>query len=273
MSKKARDLRKKLKQKEEENAEHQDPGMKLKSAATIQGNLKRPMLFQAPKKRRDSYIDPLEYFQKEHLIVKEDKMDDYIVDSDKVIEEEGGEKKEERPKPKGGMMMMGMPMPMGGPHGGGFRINFEEMMKARSKIKKEVDKAENKKERPASLKKRKKSIDDEDDDEPKKKGQNDEQNLYIKLVMARNKYSELSSAKTNVYDKIMKQIEDLRKSDMPPKYLEKVDEFEAKIKIPERLILDPDVQEINNENQYEKIVENPVNLDDIISSLNLAASS
>lgn len=272
--KKARDLRKKLKQKEEETSEAQQPAeTKLRAAATLQDNKKRPMLFQAPKRRRDSYIDPLEYFQKEHLIVKEDKMDEYLFDDDQVIEEEGGEKKEERPKPKGGMMMMGMPMPMGGPHGGGFRINFEEMMKARSKIKKEADKAENKKERPTSVKKRKKSIDDEDEDEPKKRGQNDEQNLYIKLVMARNKYSELSSAKTNVYDKIMKQIEDLRKSGMPPKYLEKVDEFEAKIKIPERLILDPDVQEINNENQYEKIIENPVNLDDIISSLNLAASS
>ena len=196
-------------------------------------------------------------------------MNKYIMESEK---EEGGEKKGERPK-KRWYTNDGHANVHGGPHGGGFKINFEEMMKARSKIKKEADKAENKKERPTSLKKRKKSIDDEDDDEPKKRGQNDEQNLYIKLVMARNKYSELSSVKTNVYDKIMKQIEDLRKSGMPQKYLEKVDEFEAKIKIPERLILDPDVQEINDENQYEKLIENPVNLDDIISSLNLAASS
>ena len=91
--------------------------------------------------------------------------------------------------------------------------------------------------------------------------------------MARNKYNELSSAKTNVYDKILKQIQELRQfTDLPPKYMEKVDEFESKLKVPERLILDPDVQEIEN-NEYEKIVENPVNLDEIINSLNLASSS
>ena len=55
--------------------------------------------------------------------------------------------------------------------------------------------------------------------------------------------------------------------------MEKVDEFESKLKIPERLILDPDVQEIENENEYEKIVQNPVNLDDIINSLNLVGST
>ena len=290
MSSKARSLRKRLKQKEEHpNGEgpKDDKNVptpeqqKLKMATTMQEGKKRPMLFKAPKKRRDSYIDPLEYFKKEHLIVKEDKMDDFLVDEDKVIPEEEG-KKEERPKPKGGMMM-GMPMPMGMPHGGmpgmGFKINFEEMMKARSKIKKEPAAADSKKERPSSVKARKvnkKEREDEpdNDEEPKRKEGSDEQNLYIKLVMARNKYNELSSAKTNVYDKIMKQIEELRGfTDLPPKYMEKVDEFESKLKIPERLILDPDVQEIKDEKEYEKIVENPVNLDDIINSLNLAGTN
>ena len=282
-------LRKRLKKKEdakegENPANTEEQGQtKLKPAATLQENKKRPMLFKAPKRRRDSYIDPLEYFQKEHLIIKEDKMDDFLVDSDKVIPEEEP-KKEERPKPKGGMMMIGMPMPMGGPKGGmgmpgmGFKINFEEMMKARSKIKKEAAPAQDKNARPSSVKSRsqkKNEHEDEpdNDEEPKKKEGNDEQNLYIKLVMARNKYNELSSAKTNVYDKILKQIQELRQfTDLPPKYMEKVDEFESKLKVPERLILDPDVQEIEN-NEYEKIVENPVNLDEIINSLNLASSS
>jgi hypothetical protein len=277
MSAKARSLRKRLKQKEEseqEPANPSNPAVALKSTATFQEGKKNPMLFKAaPKRRRDSYIDPLEYFQKEHLIIKEDKMDEYAVDEDQVIPEEG--KKDDRPKPKGGMMMMGMPMPMGGPKGGmGFKINFEEMMKARSKIKKEPAGAST--QRPSSVKSRKmldKKEDDEEvdnDEEPKKRGANDEQNLYIKLVMARNKYTELSSAKTNVYDKIMKQIKEFREiKDLPPKYAEKVDEFESKLKIPDRLILDPDVQEIEND-KYEKIVENPVNLEEIINSLNLS---
>ena len=285
MSTKARSLRKRLKQKEEpkepaSNAPKNPVDQKLKMAQTLP---KRPV-FQAPKRRRDSYIDPLEYFQKEHLIIKEDKVDDFLVDE--VIDEEEDKKdetkKDEKPKPKGGMMMMGMPMPMGGPKGGmpgmGFRINFEEMMKARSKIKKEPQ-AENKNQRPSSVKARnikKKEIEDEpdNDEEPKRKEGSDEQNLYIKLVMARNKYNELSSAKTCVYDKIIKQINELRQfTDLPPKYLEKVDEFESKLKIPDRLILDPDVQEIQNEKEYEKIIENPVNLDDIINSLNLVGTN
>ena len=285
MSAKARNLRKKLKQKEEQKEpnpaqpvlQESKGAAKIKIPEPLQEKKKRPMLFQAPKRRRDSYIDPLEYFQKEHLIIKEDKMDDFLVDSDKVIPEEGN--KEEKPKPKGGVMMMGMPMPMGGPKGGmpgmGFKINFEEMMKARAKVKKEAVPSEKKNKRPSSVKGRTINKDEPDnDEEPKRKEGNDEQNLYIKLVMARNKYSELSSAKTNVYDKIMKQIKELREfTDLPPKYMEKVDEFESKLKIPERLILDPDVQEIQNEKEYEKIVEHPVNLDDIINSLNLVSST
>lgn len=101
-------------------------------------------------------------------------MDEYAVDEDQVIPEEG--KKDDRPKPKGGMMMMGMPMPMGGPKGGmGFKINFEEMMKARSKIKKEPAGAST--QRPSSVKSRKmldKKEDDEEvdnDEEPKKEEQ------------------------------------------------------------------------------------------------------
>lgn len=288
MSAKARTLRKRLKQKEdpkESEGNISTPAVKLRPAATLQETKKKPMLFKAPKRRRDSYIDPLEYFQKEHLIIKEDKMEEYLVEEDKVIEEEG--KKEERPKPKGGMMMMmGMPIPMGGPKGGmpgmGFKINFEEMMKARSKIKKEPIANNGTTQRPSSVKPRSGSKkerererereDEPDNDEEPKRKEGDEQNLYIKLVMARNKYNELSSAKTNVFDKIMKQIQELRQiNDLPPKYREKVDEFESKLKIPERLILDPDVQEIEND-EYEKIVKEPVKLDNIINSLNLSTN-
>ena len=272
---KARALRKKLKQKEEPAASATGD-QKLKMAQTILEPKKRP-LFQAPKRRRDSYIDPLEYFQKEHLVIKEDKMDDLLVDSDNVIPEEES-KNGETKKPKGGMMMMGMPMPMGGGMPGmGFRINFEEMMKARAKVKKEPAAETKKGQRPVSVKGRDLQKKDEDEpdneDEPKKKEGSDEQSLYIKLVMARNKYTELSSAKTNVYDKILKQINELRSiDDLPQKYAEKVDEFESKLKIPDRLILDPDVEEIKNEKVYEKIVKNPVNLDDVINSLNLVSN-
>ena len=150
------------------------------------------------------------------------------------------------------------------------------MMKARAKIKKEPE-PEKKPERPVSVKDRplqkEIEIDKEDNDaEPQlKKGH--EQNLYIKLVLARNKYNELSSNKANVYKKILGQIDELRQiKDLPPKYLEKVDEYEEKLKVPERLILDPDVQEIDSNNEYEKIVKEPFSLDDVINSLNLGGN-
>ena len=168
------------------------------------------------------------------------------------------------------MMMMGMPMPMGGIPGMGLRINFEEMMKARAKIKKEPEK---KPERPASVQNRpvqKKLEEEEDNDaEPQIKAGH-EHNLYIKLVLARNKFNELSSGKANIYKKIKEQIQNLRQiKDLPPKYNEKVNEYESKLKVPELLILDPDLQLIEDNKEYEKIIKTPLVMDDIITSLNI----
>ena len=88
--------------------------------------------------------------------------------------------------------------------------------------------------------------------------------------MAKNKFEELSSAKANTHKKILEQIQTLRQiKDFPPKYIEKVNEYEAKLKVPERLILDSDVQDIEKDKEYEKVIKNPLSLDDIITSLNL----
>ena len=289
MSNKARSLRKRLKEKEEQEKKQEKPEVTNIKTSKLSGQLQldskkkqqeQPLSSQAPVNRRDSYIDPLEYFQKEHIVKDENNILDEIFGDEKEEFEENDGKKEEnkdqkpKAKPKGGMMM-GMPMPMGMP-GMGFKINFEEMMKARSKIKKEPVQ-EKKPERPASVKNRpvqkKIEIDEEDNDaEPQIKAGH-EQNLYIKLIMARNKYNELSSAKANVYKKILDQIQNIRQiKDFPPKYIEKLNEYESKLKVPERLILDPDVQEIDKDKEYEKIVKNPLSLDNIINSLNIGGN-
>ena len=113
-------------------------------------------------------------------------------------------------------------------------------------------------------------IDEEDNDaEPQIKAGH-EQNLYIKLILAKNKYNELSTAKTNNYKKILEQIKILREiKDLPPKYIQNVDELESKLKVPEILILDPDLQIIDKDKEYIKIVKQPLDLDNIVSSLNL----
>ena len=288
MSNKARSLRKRLKEKEEQTKPVKPEVTNIKTSklsSQLQSESKKKqqeqqMLLQAPSKRRDSYIDPLEYFQKEHIIKDENNIMEEIFGEEKAEFEENNENKEgnkdkkPKPKPKGGMMMMGMPMPMGGMPGMGFKINFEEMMKARSKIKKEPVQ-EKKPERPSSVQGRPASkkieiLDEDNDAEPQIKAGH-EQNLYIKLVLARNKYDELSSAKANVHKKILEQIQTLKQiKDFPPKYIEKMNEYEAKLKVPERLILDPDVQIIDKE--YEKIVQNPLSLDNIIASLNIAGN-
>jgi len=279
MSQKARSLRKRLKEKEVQSKPDKPEitnitTSKMQQKASEEAKKKQnQMLLQSPTKRRDSYIDPLEYFQKEHIIKDENNIMDELFGEEKVEFEENGGKKEDqktKPKPKGGMMMMGMPMPMGGMPGMGLRINFEEMMKARAKIKKEPEK---KPERPASVQNRpvqKKLEEEEDNDaEPQIKAGH-EQNLYIKLVLARNKFNELISGKTNIYKKIKEQIQNLRQiKDLPPKYNEKVDEYESKLKVPELLILDPDLQFIDDNKEYEKIIKNPLSLDDIITSLNI----
>ena len=89
--------------------------------------------------------------------------------------------------------------------------------------------------------------------------------------MAKNKFEELSSTKANTYKKIMEQIQTLKQiKDFPPKYIEKMNEYESKLKVPEKLILDSDVEDIEQGKEYEKIVKNPISLDDILTSLNLA---
>ena len=71
----------------------------------------------------------------------------------------------------------------------------------------------------------------------------------------------------------MEQIQTLRQiKDLPPKYIEKVDEFESKLKVPERLILDQDVQIVDKDKEYDKIVKNPLSLDDVINSLNIGGN-
>ena len=281
MSQKARSLRKRLKEKEDQKKPEKPEVTNIKTSKlnaklqeTDSKKKQQQLLLQEPKKRRDSYIDPLEYFQKEHIIKDENNiMDEIFGDEKDEFEENDGKNKDKKTKqkPKGGMMM-GMPMPMGGMPGMGFKINFEEMMKARSKIKKEPEK---KQERPVSVQNRpvQKKIDlnEEDNDaEPQIKAGH-EYNLYIKLIMAKNKFEELSSTKANTYKKIMEQIQTLKQiKDFPPKYIEKMNEYEAKLKVPEKLILDSDVEDVEQGKEYEKIVKNPISLDDILTSLNLA---
>lgn len=285
MSKRPKNLLKKLRVKEKKDDEEETSNAEVKKEQ--EDKRKQSKLFQTMKprnKRRDSYIDPLEYFQKEHLIVKPTNMEEYMADT-KEEEEELKKKEEEEAGPKKpsnmrmmGMPMMGMPMPMG-KKGVGFKINFEEMMKARQKVKKEQPKGENTLLRSSSVLGRSKTLVDPIKEENKMElirgaPENPEQNLYIKLVMARNKYNESNTAKANMVQKIEKQVEEIKAiSDLPEKTLKEIEELQLKLKLPDRLVLDQDVQEINDNNKYENIVAAPASLEDIINSLNIGSAN
>lgn len=283
MSKRPKNLLKKLRVKEKKDDEEESSNVDIKKEQ--EDKRKQSKLFQTMKprnKRRDSYIDPLEYFQKEHLIVKPTNMEEYMADT-KDEEEEKKKEEEEKKPPAGGMRMMGMPMmgmpmPMG-KKGVGFKINFEEMMKARQKVKKEQPKGENSLLRSSSVLGRSKTLVDPIKEENKMElirgaPENPEQNLYIKLVMARNKYNESNTAKANMVQKIEKQVEEIKAiSDLPEKTLKEIEELQLKLKLPDRLVLDQDVQEINDNNKYENIVSAPASLEDIINSLNIGSAN
>ena len=271
-----KNLRKKEKKEEEESGvvKNEEPKEKKKQNPFYQTMMTR--------KRRDSYIDPLEYFQKEHIIVKPTDMNEYMAEISKNAEEELKKEEEEEKKPSGMMMMgmamprmMGMPMPMGA-KGAGFKINFEEMMKARQRIKKEPQQSDN---RSSSVKARNVKKENSPKEEKiefinKNTPENAEQNLYIKLVMARNKYNESNTAKANMVEKINKQVDEIKQiKDLPEKTLKEVEDLQSKLKLPDRLMLDQDVLEINANNKFENIVQQPVSLEDVINSLNIGATN
>ena len=278
MSNKPKNLLKNLRKKEKKSEEE------APNPTANEPKEKKKPIFQTmmTRKRRDSYIDPLEYFQKEHLIVKPTDMNEYMAEISKNAEEELKKEEEEEKKPSGMLMMgmgmprmMGMPMPMGA-KGAGFKINFEEMMKARQRIKKEPQQSDN---RSSSVKARNVKKENSPKEEKiefinKNTPENAEQNLYIKLVMARNKYNESNTAKANMVEKINKQVDEIKQiKDLPEKTLKEVEDLQSKLKLPDRLMLDQDVLEINANNKFENIVQQPVSLEDVINSLNIGAAN
>jgi len=128
------------------------------------------------KKVEEPFIDPLDYFKTEHIIIKESTMEEYgAANIRKEIEkEEKKEKDAEGSKKIGGMI------------GRGFKINFDEMMKARSKVKKEA--LPEKKSMSVGTRNLK-NQNASKFEYVRKNRRNKEDNLYIKLILAKNKFN------------------------------------------------------------------------------------
>jgi hypothetical protein len=251
-----------------------DKGMRVQSAPKI--------LKKAPEKDEDE-IDPLDYFKTEHIKIEPSDMKEYATKEE--LEEE--EKSKEVHKnineviidTKTGMM---------GPTS--HKINFMEMMKARNKVKKtnepvkENEKShENKKN--LSVDHRKNNIGDEDEEENRRKkiekrikvksveknSEDNTQSLYVKLVLARNRYNiNHLVTEENVYQNIMNLVDEFNSiKDMPQEMSDEINSLLQKLELPQHLIIDKDVQDYIPEDQFVPLISNPTPLDQIIKQLNL----
>jgi hypothetical protein len=170
------------------------------------------------------------------------------------------------------------------------KINFMEMMKARNKVKKtnepvkENEKShENRKN--LSVDHRKNNIGDEDEEENRRKkiekrikvksveknSEDNTQSLYVKLVLARNRYNiNHLVTEENVYQNIMNLVDEFNSiKDMPQEMSDEINSLLQKLELPQHLIIDKDVQDYIPEDQFVPLISNPTPLDQIIKQLNL----
>ena len=216
--------------------------------------------------RRASFVDPLEYFSKEHLVVKPGNMEEYIYKPPEVIKEVD-ETQQKRKK------TTAMP-----PKGGGAgKINFEEMLKVRQSLRSTTIASKDAK-KPASVGRPGTKLGDPKAAAvDKKKSAQYEKNLYIKLVLARNKYNQKKNNVTsvNIYQEILAKIDELKNiKDMPPNLSDEIDEMVGKLQLNEGMVVDQDVETVlSDEDDSDPIGIKIVPLKDIIKKIKPEAAT
>ena len=213
--------------------------------------------------RRASFVDPLEYFNKEHLVVKPGNMEEYIYKPPEVIKEVD-ETQQKRKKtvvapPKGG--------------GGAGKINFEEMLKVRQSLRSTTMGAKDPR-KPASVGAKPGSLrsgDAKSGAVDKKKSAQYEKNLYIKLVLARNKYNQKKNnvTTTNIYQEILAKIDELKNiKDMPSNLVDEIDDMVGKLQLSEGMVVDQDVETVlSDEDDSDPVGINIVPLKEVIKKI------
>ena len=192
--------------------------------------------------RRESFVDPLDYFKKEHIFVKESNMEEYGGrDLQKELEEEKKKEQEaEKTRKIGGMIGVR-----------NFKVNFEEMMKARAKIKKEV----------------KNPVVEKPKYEYVKRGRgNKEENLYIKLILAKKKFN-LANIH-NLYAEVLRRIDELKGfNDFPDELKEELNYIIEDLKLENKLIICPDVQVVSDDEDDTDTIGKKANLDQVMNTM------
>ena len=263
---KARSLLKKLRnkkleeegQKVETKKENSNTSNPLISSLQNQGRNSRSV----PKEvGRESFIDPLDYFKKEHIFVQESNMEEYGGrDLKKELEEQKKreqEEEEEKTKKIGGMIGVR-----------GFKMTFEEMMKARSKIKKEPEK-QDKKSLSVGTRVVRSSVYQKPKYEYIKKGKdNKEENLMIKLILAKKKFN-LGNVQ-HIYMEVLRRIDELKGyNDFPDELKKELEYIEEDLKLDNNLIICPDIQVVEKDDDDTDTIGKKVNLDQVMNKLNI----
>ena len=296
MSSKARALFKKLRSKikeerEKERNETPEQNGFHKSESCPMGDRKQILVF--PKttiKEKEEEIDPLDYFKTEHIKIEPSDMKEY--DPVEEIKESDGEKSNRSKDNKKNEVIIDTKTGVIGPTS--HKINFMEMMKARNKIKKTDESivAEKKHERKnlsvqnKKIKKEEKEEKEEDieGEEKEKKEErrikvksveknkeDNTQSLYVKLILARNRFNQNTIVtEENVFKNIMKLVDEINSvKDLPQEISDEVNNLLKKLEFPTHLIIDNDVQEYIPEDKFVPLISNPIPLDQVLKKLNL----
>ena len=103
-----------------------------------------------------------------------------------------------------------------------------------------------------------------------KKTDDNSQNLYVKLILARNRYNQNHIIEENVYQNIVNLVEELNAiKDMPKELSNEISSLLQKLELPQHLIIDKDVQDYVPEEQFVPLVANPLPLDQVLKKLNI----
>ncbi len=262
MSSRARSLLKKLRNKKIEEEGGQTPEKKEENQTETSNPLQQELLknksknfHSVPKDKKvkeEPFIDPLDYFKTEHIIIKESNMDEYgETEIKKELEEE--KKKEDTTKKIGGMMGVR-----------GFKLNFEEMMKARAKVKKET--IQDKKS--MSVGTRNSKSNQNKFEYVKKNTGNKEDNLFIKLTLAKNKFNRGNTQQ--LYEEISKRIDELKGiKDLPKNLSDELNEIINELKLEKNVVLCSDVQIVNDDEDDTDSIGKKISLDNVMNKMNI----
>ena len=260
MSSKARSLLKKLRAKkhqEEEKEQKERP----KSEEKRSENNKTLKLgaIKDENSGKITYIDPLDFFKIEHPLEIDKTLDEFGLND--ILNEINREEEKEKEKEKKPLKALNGAVNM--------KIKFEDMMKARNKIKKD-DKTQNKKS--LSVDSRNIKNDKNKFEFINKTKEDRDQRLYIKLSLARNKFNKSDINQNDIYLDIMKKLAKIKEySEKNGELKKEINEIENDLKI-KNIVFCPDVQIVSDEDETDSIGKQ-LSLEQIINKMKLKSDA